>query len=364
MINDTIMKLFMKNISHNKPYLDKQEARAVAKVLQSDWLTTGKEVEKLENNIKKLVGAKYAVAVNSGTSALHLSLLALGTGLDDEVIIPTYTCSALLNATYYTGATPVVVDVESDGFNIDGNQVKKKIGKKTKAVIVPHTHGFPAKIEAIKKFGLPVIEDCAIALGTTYLGKSVGNSGDLAIFSFYASKVITTGYGGMVVTKSKKYYQNVKNFIYDDQAENYQVSYNYQLNDIAASIGNIQFERLEKFLNKRKEIAAKYVKVLKKKKNIQCFPKEEDSNVNHYRFIIKFQNLKERDRVKEAFRRVGITTIVPIDTFQLLHRYLKLDKSQFPNAENLAQTTLSLPIFPALTQEEIARITQALDSTL
>ncbi|KKR85813.1 MAG: hypothetical protein UU34_C0031G0007 [Candidatus Curtissbacteria bacterium GW2011_GWA1_41_11] len=268
----------MKKILHNKPYLDNLEIEAVTKVLKSGWLIGGIEVEKLENNVKKIVNSKHAVAVNSGSSALHLALIALGVSTGDEVIIPTYTCTALLNTVFYLGAKPVIVDVEKDGFNIDPVLVKNEISKKTKAVIIPHEFGLPAKIDRIKKFGVSIVEDCAHAIGSNYKGRALGSYGDISIFSFYATKVITTGHGGMITTNKKKYAETVRDLIHYDQRQDYKVSYNYQMTDIAASIGNAQLAKFDFLMKRRKYIAKKYIDVLDKYKSVEYFPKKKKAS--------------------------------------------------------------------------------------
>jgi len=351
----------MKKISHNKPCLDEKEIKAVAKVLKSNWLIPGIEVEKLENNVKKLVGTKYAVATSSGISAVHLSLIALGVGAGDEVILPTYTFAGLLNPINYIGAIPVLVDIEKNGFNIDPSQIKNKLTDKTKAIIVPHTFGLPAKIDKIKKFKIPVIEDCAHALGSYVGGQPLGSFGDLSIFSFYATKMIACGQGGMVVTNNKRYFDIIDDLIHYDQRQDYKVRYNYQLTDVAASIGNAQFAKLSFFIERRRKIALRYIETLEKIKNLQFWPKRQDQNLNYYRFIIKFDQKETRDEFKSQLDKNGISSIVPIENYQLLHHYLKLDKRQFPNAESLSQTTLSLPVHPNLTELEVEKIVKTLD---
>ncbi len=352
----------MNKILPNRPYLDNQEIKAVKRVIKSNWLIPGTEVAKLENNIKKFIDAKYAVATSSGSSALHLGLIALNVVVNDEVIIPTYTCTALINAVYYVGATPVIIDIEKDGFNIDPVQIKDKINSHTKAIIVPHTFGFPAEIDEIKKFEIPVIEDCAHAIGGYYKGKPMGSYGDLSIFSFYATKVMTTGHGGMIITNNKKYFETVSDLIHYDRRKKFKVSFNYQLTDIAASIGNAQFAKLPLLLKKRRHIASRYLDILEKSHNLEYWPKRNDNNLNHYRFIIKFKTKKIRDKFNVELNNKGIPSMVPIDSFQLLHRYLKLDKRNFTNAENFAQTTIALPIHPGLTNKEIDRISNGLSS--
>lgn len=353
----------MKIILHNKPTLGKEEAGAVKKVIQSNWLIAGKEVEKLQDRIKRLLDVKYAIATNSGTSALHLSLIALGIKAKDEVILPTYTASDILNAIFYTGATPVLVDIERNGFNIDFTQIEKKIGKKTKALLIPHMFGFPAKVDQLKKYRIPIIEDCAQAIGSTYQEKPVGSFGDISIFSFYATKIIATGQGGMVTTNNKEYYIEMKDLINYNGRDNYKVRYNYPMTDIAASIGNVQFEKLNSFIERRKYIASCYINVLEKK-NISYWPKRQNSNVNHFRFVIQLDSTARRDRVRKQFFKKGILTIVPISHFELLHVLLKQNKHNFPKAENLTNTSLSLPIYPSLTDAGVERVIEALDVLL
>lgn len=353
----------MQIIPHNKPSLDNREIAAVIRVLKSNWIIAGKEVEKLEDNIKKSINVKYAIAVNSGTSALHLSLIALSVGRGDEVILPAYTASDILNPIYYTGAVPVLVDIEENGLNIDTLQIKNKLNSKTKAMIIPHTFGFPARIDEIKKYKIPVIEDCAQAIGSFYQKTPVGSFGDLSIFSFYATKMLSTGQGGMVITNNKDYYTTIKDLINYNGRDNYKVRYNYPLTDIAASIGNVQFNKLNLFIERRKHIASKYIDVLEEK-NVLYWPKKEDSHVNHFRFVIQFDTSRRRDSIKEKLAQKGIITIVPVAPFELLHVLLKQNKRYFPRAQKLADTSLSLPMHPTLTDTQIEKIGDALDTLL
>lgn len=353
----------MKIILHNQPTVGKEELDAVARTIRRKWLLAGPEVEKFEKSIATFAHKKYALAVNSGSAALHLCLILLGVKPNDEVIIPTYTNAALLNVIHYQGAKPVVVDIEKDGFNINPEDVKKKITKKTKAVIVPHTFGFPAKIHEITKLGIPVIEDAAQALGSMYQNKPLGSFEDLSVFSFYTTKMLATGQGGIVMTNDKAKYHKLKDLINYDGRDNYIVRYNYQMTDIAASIGNAQFKKLPSFIKRRKQIATAYQKLLDEK-NIPYWPKKGQANVNHYRFVVKFPDRKTRKSVQQKLARKGITTIPPFENYQQLHNILRLPKNEFPNAENISHTTLSLPIFPGLTEDDVAQVISALDAVL
>lgn len=351
----------MKMISHNKPWLGKEEVAALDKVINSGWIIAGSQVKRFEGKLSKMHDLRFAVALNSGTAAIHVSLLALGIGKGDEVILPSYTPSDLLNAINYTGANPVIVDIEKNSFNIDPKQVAKKINKKTKAIIVPHMLGESARIDALEKFGIPIINDSAQALGSIYKQKPVASYGDLVVLSFYATKMATTGQGGMVLTNNKKYYSFIKDMIDYNGRDNYKIRFNYPLTDIAASLGNIQIGKLDMFLKRRREIGAKYQKALMGK-HVLFSPNEGDTDSNYYRFVLKFENKNTRTEAKKLFEKNGISTIVPINDYELLHNCLGLDKKNFPNAQNLASVTLSIPIYPSLTESEIGRVTKVLAS--
>ena len=195
------MKIF---IPHSRPTLDSSEATAVARVVNSGYVSEGAEVLKFERAFARYQGQKGAVAVNSGTAALHLALLALGVGKDDEVMIPSYVCTALLNAVLYTQARPRVVDVHFEDGNISTEAIQKNITKKVKAMVVPHMFGQPADIKDLMGFGMPVVEDCAQAVGASYENKKVGSFGAAGVFSFYATKMMTTGEGGIILTDNEK----------------------------------------------------------------------------------------------------------------------------------------------------------------
>lgn len=348
-------------IPHNKPCVDEKEVEAVRRVIDRSWLLSGEEVKKFEDKFKKLTNTKYAVAVNNGSSALHLSLVALGIKKGDEVIIPTYTDSALLNVINYVQATPVIIDIENDGFNIDIDQVKKSINNKTKAIIAPHTFGIPIDMNRLKNLGVPIIEDCAQALGSYYNGYHVGGNGEMGIFSFYATKVLATGQGGMIVTNNKEYYDLVRDLIDYDQRAVYKIRYNYQFNDISAALGNTQFDKMPKFIEKRKMIGSKYRSVLSKK-GIKHWPDKNSSTINHFRFVIQLATKQLRESIQNTMKKLGITSIVPLGNYQMLHNQMNLPKKYFPNAEEMSETTLSIPIFPCLDEDQIMRIIEALST--
>jgi len=346
----------MKQILHNKPTIGKEEIKAAQRVLVSGWLAQGKEVEKFEEEFSKFLGFDkgHAAAVSSGTAALYVALVALGVKSGDEVITPTYVCSAILNAIFMAQAKPVLVDVNQEDFNISFEETKKKITKRTKAIIVPHIFGLPADIDKFTKLKIPIVEDCAQAIGAKFKGQYVGTFGKAAIFSFYASKMMTTGYGGMIFSKDKNFIEKVKDFREFDCRKDYKPRFNFQMSDLQAAIGSAQLKKLPKFLARRKGIAEKYYQALPPD---MVWPKSipENKRPNFYRFLIKTQKSKA---LMNVLKKNGVKTIVPIEGFELLHRYLKQSSSDFPISENIAKTTLSLPIYPSLAIPDTEKISK------
>ncbi|MBU0699198.1 MAG: DegT/DnrJ/EryC1/StrS aminotransferase family protein, partial [Proteobacteria bacterium] len=200
----------MKFIPHSRPTLGPEEMAAVADVIASSQIAQGKVVYEFEKAFAQKIGTTYAVSTNSGTAALHLTLLAMEVGENDEVIIPSYVCTALLNAVRYTGAEPVLAEIDPDTYNLEPDDVRRKLTSRTKAVVVPHLFGLPADMEGLLDLNVSIIEDCAQAVGSTYRQKCVGTFGKAAVFSFYATKVMTTGEGGMVVSASKDFMDRVR----------------------------------------------------------------------------------------------------------------------------------------------------------
>jgi perosamine synthetase len=351
----------MKAIRHNKPFISGLEAKNVNKVLQGGMLAMGPEVVKFENNLKKHSGKKYAVAISNGTFALHLSLLAVGVTKGDEVVLPSFAPSDLLNALNYVGAKPVLVDVQRNGFNLDIEEVFKKVNKKTKAIVVPHMFGIPAQIEKLKKLNIPVINDSAQSIGAKYKGKKIESYGDITVLSFYASKLLTTGQGGMILTDNKIYYHKVLDLIDYNGPLKYKTRFNYPMTAVAAAIGNAQFAKLDKFIARRKAIAKKYQSILEKK-GINFYPEIGNGEANYYRFILKFESELKRNEAKNMFKRELITTIVPLNKYEILHSCLNLPDKDFPFSTEMARTTLSIPVYPALKNEEVKRIGKVLMS--
>ncbi|MBI3032826.1 DegT/DnrJ/EryC1/StrS aminotransferase family protein [Candidatus Woesearchaeota archaeon] len=352
---------------HNKPYLDEEDEKAIAEVLRSKYIAQGPCVKAFEQAFAEYIQVPYTVAVNSGASALHLALLALGVKKDDEVIVPTYVCTALLNAIYYTGAIPVIVDISLETYSLSFEATKKNITKRTKAIIIPYMVGIVFNIEPFKKLGIPIIEDCAQVLGATAHGKKLGSFGDISIFSFYATKTITTGQGGMVASKHKKYIDYIRDLITYDCRDDYKVRYNYQMTDIAAALGVSQLKKISTFIDRRKKIALGYQQIISSCKNNLIVkdmpsPQTPDSESNYYRYIIRLKDSVEE--IIPVFAKHGVEVKNFSDRYCFLHRYLKKDQKEYPNAEQIYDRLLSLPLYPALGDDEIILIQTALKKVL
>lgn len=361
------MKETMK-IPLNRPTLTKKDENSLKK-LQVLSLFLGSITKKFEDNFAGYIGRKYAIATNSGTSALHLALLALGIKEKDEVICPSYTCVALLNAISYVKAEAKLVDcnfnVERGDFNISLPDLKNKISKKTKAIIVPHMFGFPAEIEKIIKLGIPVIEDATQSLGGKYLGKKLGSYGAISIFSVHSSKMMTTGNGGVFVTNSENLYKKAKffgdyeNTIVEQRLKKpngYNVQYNYKFSDLNAYLGISQLNQLNQFVNKRKNIAKAYSHLLKGAAKLPNLSKE---NI-FWRYVIEIEK-NPIEVIKEA-AKYGIE--IGRGVYPPLHQYLKMDDKLFQNTKKAISSLIALPIYPSLTDKEINYLMKVLNKIL
>ncbi len=357
------MTLQQRQIPHNKPFVDQDDIAAVEGVLRGGWLARGEQVERFERQIANFVGRKYAIATSSGTAALHLTLLGLEVGKGDEVIIPTYVCSAVLNAVNYAGAIPIIVDI-GDDFNISPQRVADAATPRTKAIIGVHTYGIPFEVEPLLKMRPYMIEDCAQALGSTYQDRPVGAWGTAAFFSFYATKVITTGYGGMAITNEEELYDVMSDLRRYNMPKEYRVRYNYEMSDMQAALGLSQSSKLPSFIEKRRAIANRYTKAIEEGKGeigVQI-PRAlfREGNI-FYRYVILSKSM---DRLMAAFKERGIEVINPLQRFELLHRYLHLPLEDFPAAESLVEQTVSLPIYPALDNKDVDYICDVLTETV
>lgn len=343
-------------IFHSQPTIDADDIASVTEVLQSKHLEDGKVVRDLEEFATKYFKKEYAIAVASGFSAIHLALIALGINKNDEVILPSYSCSALLNPILLLGGKPIIVDVEKNSFNLSLSTIESHITKNTKAIIVPHIFGFPAKIDELQTLNIPIIEDCAQAIGGEYKNQKLGTIGHLGVLSFYASKMITSGDGGLIITDNPDYQKTIQNYRYygHKRMHNF-VAYNYHLTNLPAALALSQFKKLESFVFKRKQIAIIYDNYFKENPNIRIdFTNKEDAC--YYRYPVMLNT--ELEIVKSKMEQKGIQCGYGV--LEGLHQRINLKSSNFPNTESNLKTILSLPIYPTLSIDDTAYIAKNL----
>ncbi len=342
-------------IPHSKPSIDQRDCDEVLRVLRSGQIAQGEEVRKFEDAFASFIGVKAGAAASSGTAALHLAMTAMGIGKGDEVIIPSYVCSALLNALSYLEAVPVLADIQPGTYNIDPVDVRRRFTRRTAAIIVPHMFGLPADMDEILSLNVPVIEDCALSAGSRYKGHPTGGMGIVSVFSFYATKMLTTGEGGMVLSNNRPLIETIRDLNDYDGKPDFSVRYNYKMTDFQAALGRSQLNRLEGFIERRKRIAAIYTEALE---GMGCPTPvvPEDRDHVFYRYILSETPFD----FAEEMKRRGIECRKPV--FRPLHRYLGLPG--YPNADSAWSRSVSIPIYPGLADQEIDLITDSLKAIL
>ncbi|EKE02082.1 MAG: hypothetical protein ACD_20C00429G0019 [uncultured bacterium] len=328
-------------IQHNKPSLGVEEELAAKRVIDSGWLAQGKEVESLENEFCDFLGLPqgHAVALSSGTAALYLALWALD-AKNKNIAFPVYACSSLRNAIAMAGGNELLIDIELDFPNIDISRLENS---NYDIAIIPHMFGLPVDVSKINN--KVIIEDCAQALGAKVKGISVGLQGDIGIYSFYATKLMTSGgQGGMVASRDKHLVDQIRDYREFDCRNDAKKRFNLQMTDLQAAIGLEQLNKLPFFLKRREEIFLKY-----KEAGIDLIEeKNKDVIAVRYRAIVASDNpLKLIDSLKDA----DIKSIIPVEDWELLG-----DKDLFPNAYKLTQRTVSIPLYPSLTDDNVDKI--------
>lgn len=343
-------------IPHSRPTLDRKDFESVLHVLQSGHLVQGEQVARFEEALSSFIGVRHAVAVSSGTAALHLSLIALGVSDGDEVIIPSYVCTALLNAVMYVRAVPVIADIDGRTYNMDAGDVRKRLSRKTKAIIVPHMFGLPADINEISSFGIPVIEDCAQSIGAAFQGRSTGSFGVCSVFSFYTTKLLAAGEGGMIVSDDERLAETVRDLRDYDEKETYSVRYNYKMTDMQAALGMSQLKKLSFFIQKRKEIADYYTEILQDVPvSLPVVP--EGREHIFYRYVLL--TLDGSDLI-EKMRQEHIDCRQPV--FHPLHNYLSLQG--YSVTDEVAKKAVSIPIYPSLKDGDVKKIAHSVRTLL
>ena len=370
----------MRFIPYGKQTIDDSDINEVLNILRSDWITTGPKVDEFERKLAEYVGSKYAVAVNSGTSALDIAVSTLGIPKGSEIITTPFTFVADANAILYNNHKPVFADINAETFNIDPNKVKEKITSKTKAIIYVDYAGQPCQIDELKEIAqehdLYLIEDASHALGAEYKGKKVGSFADMTIFSFHPVKPITTGEGGAVTTDNAEFYEKLKmlrNHGMDNTPRN-RVGYkydikllgrNYRITDFQCALGISQLKKLDSFIKRRNEIADIYNREFEDidritpqklipnvKSGYHIYPILLDKKINRDKFFVKMRE-----------KGVGVNVhYIPIYKFTL---YKKLEiHANCPNTDDVYSRIITLPVYPKMSEDDVNFVVDAVKETV
>lgn len=376
-------------LAYGKQAIDNKDIEAVVEVLKGDYLTTGPSVTRFEEEVARYVGAKYAVAVSNGTAALHMAMFGCGIEPGDEVIVTPMTFAASSNAILYMGAIPVFADIDELTFNIDVGSIESKITNKTKAIVAVDFAGQPVDLEEImkiaKKYELMVIEDGAHSLGSEYQDKKVGTFADVTTFSFHPVKPITTGEGGIATTNNPEIYGRMKMFRthgitreYDTLAnvnqgdwyyEQQMLGYNYRLTDIQAALGRSQLHKIDRFIEKRREIVAQYNKAFRDVDDIITPYEKSDRRSGCHIYVIRIkldQVRATRKQMYEALKaeNIGVNVhYIPV-YYHPYYKGLGYEKGSCPVAERVYEEIITLPLFPTMTQADISDVIIAVNKVL
>ena len=368
----------------HRPWLGEEEEREIIDTLRSGWLTTGAKTHEFERQFAAYIGCKHAIGLNSCTAGLHLALVSLGIGPGDEVITTPITFAATANVIVHQGAKPVFVDVEPETLNIDARQIESRLTEKTKAILPVHLYGHPCDMDVIlrlaQKRSVAVVEDAAHAVESEHHGRKVGSIGDLTAFSFYATKNMTTGEGGMLTTDRDDLAEKIRILSLhgitsdawmrhgEDGYVHWDVlyaGYKYNMFDIQASLGIHQLKKVEFFWQRRKRWVELYNEAFGNMPEIRLL--SEKSHVKHahhlYPIVVKTEEMTvTRDGMLRALEESGIGVGVHFRALHLMSFYAKtfgFQRGNFPNAEYASDRLLSLPLYPKMEEEDVRRVIAA-----
>lgn len=371
-------------IYYGHQYIDEADIQAVVDVLKSDYLTCGPKITELENKLCKVTGAKYAVACSNGTAALHLACLAAGVGAGDEVITTPITFAASANCALYCGARPVFADINPETYNIAPSSVEKCITEKSKAVVAVDFTGQSVELDSLLKIckdnGMVLLEDGAHVIGTKYKGVPNGSLADMTTLSFHPVKTVTGGEGGAVLTNNKEYYEKL--MLYrthgitreerllehpSDGAWYYEqlvLGYNYRMTDMQAALIISQLDKLEMFSKRRKEIVTRYNEAFSKLEGIVVQKEIPESDTTRHLYILRIKPEKlsiDRKRFFEALEAENVCCNVHYIPTYYFPYYEKMGykRGLCPNAEKLYQEIISLPLYYAMTDEDVESVITA-----
>ena len=353
--------------------LDDADVQAVLEVLGTGRLALGPKTEEFERLIAEYVGVRHAVAVNSGTAALHIIVKALGLGPGDEILVPSFTFAASVNALLYEGATPIFVDIEPDTFNLDPRDLAGKITGRTRAIMVVDVFGHPAEWDEILRLadehGLQVIDDCCEALGAEYKGRRLGQMGNAGAFSFYPNKVMTTGEGGIIVTNDDELCRLSRSLRNQGRGEmgawleHERLGYNYRMDEMSAALGVSQLKRLEGFLEKRKRVAQMYTERLRHFDWVRPPIVKPHVRMNWFVYVVTLTEGLEREPVMRAMQAQGVPVrgyFSPVHLQPYIREQFGFRGGELPVTESVARLTVAVPFHNNLTEAQVDHVVAAL----
>ncbi|MDN4066467.1 UDP-4-amino-4,6-dideoxy-N-acetyl-beta-L-altrosamine transaminase [Paenibacillus vini] len=372
-------------LPYGQQWLDEQDIEAVVKVLRGDFITQGPAIEAFETKVASYVGANYAVAFTNGTAALHAACFAAGIGKGDQVITSPITFLASSNCVLYQGGTPVFADIDMETYNIDPTQIELKITDKTKAIIAVDFTGQPVEVDRIsmlaRDHGLVLIQDAAHSLGASYAGRKIGSWADMTMFSFHPVKHVTTGEGGMIVTDNEDYYRklllfrnhgmtrNPEELLKNDGPWYYEMQelgYNYRITDMQAALGISQMDKLDSFVSRRRDIAARYNEAFSKLEGLVVPKQHPLAESSWHLYVLRWdpQHFSmDRKTIFNELRSMNIGVhvhYIPV-YFQPYYQNLGYRGGLCPNSETYYQTAITLPMFPRMTNEDVKQVIEAVD---
>ena len=368
----------------NRPWIDNEEKQEIIKVLDENALTSasrdgGKRVQEFESSLRSFLNVKHAIAVNTGTAALHAALLALDIKADDEVLLPSFTFVATANSVVASGAKPVFVDINAKDYTIDLHDLKRKISKKSKVIIPVHLYGHPSDLcelnEIANQYSLYIIEDACQSIGSIYKNKQTGTFGTMGCFSMYASKVLTAGEGGAIVTNDDKLADTLKMIRNHGMVEGYDtqiLGLNYRLPELSAAIAKIQMKKLKTILNLRRQnslLLSNLLETIISKYNIKIPEEDQIKKFNWYLYTLAFNNpnnITLRDYIKKKLIENGIGVAVyydpPVHKTPFYHKFSMNNDLQ--NTNWSSKHVLSLPVHPGVSEMDIQNIVNVLKREL